>query len=86
MPLIASALAGAAIMTPVLVVMWRSFTSGKLGFTVGLNLTNYLRVFGDKDILPMLSNSVVYAAGSALTCQAMAHAYTLPVRRCWGRF
>ncbi len=66
MPLIASALAGAAIMTPVLVVMWRSFTSGKLGFTVGLNLTNYLRVFGDKDILPMLSNSVVYAAGSAL--------------------
>jgi len=65
-PLIASALAGAAIMTPVLVVMWRSFTSGKLGFTVGLNLTNYLRVFGDKDILPMLSNSVVYAAGSAL--------------------
>ena len=66
MPLIASALAGAAIMTPVLVVMWRSFTSGKLGFTVGLNLTNYLRVFGDKDILPMLSNSVIYAAGSAL--------------------
>jgi iron(III) transport system permease protein len=65
-PLIASALAGAAIMTPVLVVMWRSFTSGKLGFTVGLNLTNYLRVFGDKDILPMLSNSVIYAAGSAL--------------------
>ena len=66
MPLIASAIAGAAIMTPVLVVMWRSFTSGKLGFTVGLNLTNYLRVFGDKDIMPMLSNSVVYAAGSAL--------------------
>ena len=66
MPLIASALAGAAIMTPVLVVMWRSFTSGKLGFTVGLNLANYLRVFGDKDIMPMLSNSVVYAAGSAL--------------------
>jgi iron(III) transport system permease protein len=65
-PLIASALAGAAIMTPVLVVMWRSFTSGKLGFTVGLNLANYLRVFGDKDIMPMLSNSVVYAAGSAL--------------------
>ena len=65
-PLIASAIAGAAIMTPVLVVMWRSFTSGKLGFTVGLNLTNYLRVFGDKDIMPMLSNSVIYAAGSAL--------------------
>jgi iron(III) transport system permease protein len=65
-PLIASAIAGAAIMTPVLVVMWRSFTSGKLGFTVGLNLANYFRVFGDKDIMPMLSNSVIYAAGSAL--------------------
>jgi len=65
-PLIASAIAGAAIMTPVLVVMWRSFTSGKLGLTVGLNLANYLRVFGDRDIMPMLSNSIVYAAGSAL--------------------
>ena len=66
MPLVASAVAGAAIMTPVLVVMWRSFTSGKLGFSVGLNLANYLRVFGDKDIFSMLSNSVIYAAGSAL--------------------
>jgi iron(III) transport system permease protein len=65
-PLVASAVAGAAIMTPVLVVMWRSFTSGKLGFSVGLNLANYLRVFGDKDIFSMLSNSVIYAAGSAL--------------------
>jgi iron(III) transport system permease protein len=65
-PLIASAIAGAAIITPVLVVLWRSFTSGKLGFTVGLNVTNYLRVFGDKDILAMLGNSVWYAGGSAL--------------------
>jgi len=65
-PLVASGVAGAAIMTPVLVVMWRSFTSGKLGFSVGLNLANYLRVFGDKDIFSMLSNSVIYAAGSAL--------------------
>ena len=65
-PLVASAIAGAAIITPVLVVLWRSFTSGKLGFTVGLNVTNYLRVFGDKDILAMLGNSVWYAGGSAL--------------------
>lgn len=65
-PLIASAVAGAAIITPVLVVLWRSFTSGKLGFTVGWNLTNYLRVFGDKDIMAMLGNSVFYAGGSAL--------------------
>ena len=53
-------------MTPIVVVLWRSFTSGRLGFSVGLNLDNYLRVFGDKDIMPMLSNSVIYAAGSAL--------------------
>ena len=65
-PLIASTIAGAAIITPVIVVLWRSFTTGRLGFTVGLNLTNYVRVFGDKDILPMLSNSVIYAAGSAM--------------------
>ena len=65
-PLCASTVAGVVIMTPVLVVMWRSFTSGKLGFTVGLNVTNYLRVFADKDIWPMLSNSLVYAGGSAL--------------------
>ncbi|MGE5217016.1 MAG: ABC transporter permease [Chloroflexota bacterium] len=69
-PLIASAIAGAAIITPVLVVLWRSLTTGRLGFTVGLNLNNYLRVFGDKDILPMLANSVFYAGGAALlgTC------------------
>ena len=65
-PLTASTIAGAAIITPVLVVLWRSFTSGRLGFDVGLNLTNYMRVFGDKDIMPMLSNSVTYAAGAAL--------------------
>ena len=47
-------------------MLWRSFTSGRLGFDVGINLANYARVFGDKDIMPMLSNSVVYAAGSAL--------------------
>jgi len=64
-PLLASAIAGAAIISPVLVVLWRSFTTGRLGFTVGLNLTNYLRVFGDRDILPMLGNSIFYAAGAA---------------------
>jgi iron(III) transport system permease protein len=65
-PLVASTLAGAAIITPVLVVLWRSFTSGRLGFDVGLNLANYARVFNDKDIIPMLSNSVTYAAGAAI--------------------
>lgn len=66
MPLLASSIAGAAIITPVVVVLWRSFTTGKLGFTVGLNVDNYMRVFGDKDIWSMLQSSVVYAAGAAL--------------------
>ena len=66
MPLIASAIAGAAIITPVFVVLWRSFTAGKLGFNVGLHLTNYMRVFADKDMMAMLGNSVWYAGGSAL--------------------
>jgi len=65
-PLCASAIAGIVIITPVLVVLWRSLTSGKLGFTVAINASNYLRVFADKDIWPMLSNSIVYAGGSAL--------------------
>jgi len=60
-----SAIAGGAIITPVIIVLWRSFTTGKLGFSVGLTLTNYLRVFADRDILPMLVNSVVYAGGAA---------------------
>jgi len=70
-PLIGSAIAAAAIMTPVVVVLWRSFTTGRLGFTVGLNLANYLRVFGDKDIVPMLSNSLIYAGGAALLGTAL---------------
>jgi iron(III) transport system permease protein len=65
-PLFASAIAGGAIITPVVIVLWRSFTTGKLGFSVGLTLTNYVRVFSDRDILPMLGNSVVYAGGAAV--------------------
>jgi iron(III) transport system permease protein len=64
-PLLTSAIAGGAIITPVIIVFWRSFTTGKLGFSVGLTFTNYLRVFADRDILPMLLNSVVYAGGAA---------------------
>ena len=63
LPLVASSIAGAAIITPVIIVFWRSFTSGKLGFTVGFNVANYARVLGDKDIWAMLNNSVIYAAG-----------------------
>jgi iron(III) transport system permease protein len=64
-PLLASAIAGGAIITPVVIVMLRSITTGKLGASMGVTAENYLRVLLDKDILPMLSNSVLYAAGSA---------------------
>jgi iron(III) transport system permease protein len=64
-PLCASSIAGAAIIAPVLVVLWRSLTTGKLGFSVGLNADNYLRVINDKDLWPMLANSLIYAGGSA---------------------
>jgi iron(III) transport system permease protein len=64
--LIGSSIAGVAIIAPIFVVLWRSFTSGRLGFSVGLNMTNYLRVLADKDLMPMLANSVIYAGGEAL--------------------
>ena len=64
-PLVASAVAGGAIITPVVIVLFRSLTTGKLGASVGFTLANYMRVFGDRDILPMLTNSVIYAAGAA---------------------
>jgi iron(III) transport system permease protein len=64
-PLLASAIAGAAIITPIIIVMLRSLTTGKLGVEMGISAENYLRVFLDKDILPMLYNSIFYAAGSA---------------------
>ncbi|MGE5303404.1 MAG: ABC transporter permease [Alphaproteobacteria bacterium] len=64
-PLVTSAVAGGAIITPVVIVLLRSLTTGRLGASVGFTLANYLRVFGDRDIVPMLTNSVVYAAGAA---------------------
>jgi iron(III) transport system permease protein len=64
-PLFASMLTGGAIITPVLIVLIRSFTTGKLGAFVGFTWDNYFRVVTDKDILPMISNSILYAAGSA---------------------
>jgi iron(III) transport system permease protein len=64
-PLLASIIVGAAIITPVVIVFLRSVTTGRLGTTVALTFSNYLRVFGDRDILPMLNNSILYAAGSA---------------------
>ena len=65
-PLIASVIVGAAIITPIIIVLLKSLTTGKLGASVGLTVANYLRVFGDRDILPLLNNSILYAAGSAV--------------------
>lgn len=46
--------------------MLRSVTTGRLNIAMGITAENYLRVFLDKDLLPMLNNSVIYAAGSAV--------------------
>jgi len=44
----------------------RSFTTGRLGAAGGFAFDNYLRVLRDPQILPMLQNSLIYAAGSAI--------------------
>jgi iron(III) transport system permease protein len=58
-------IAGGAIITPVIIVLLRSVSTGKLGIATGFSGENYLRVFADRDIWSMLNNSIVYAAGSA---------------------
>jgi iron(III) transport system permease protein len=62
---LASLIAGGAIITPVIVVMLRSVTTGKLGAAIGFSAENYLRVFADQQIWSLLNNSILYAAGSA---------------------
>ncbi len=65
MPILASLIAGGAIITPVIVVLLRSFTTGKLGTAIGFSAENYQRVFADQQIWSLLNNSILYAAGSA---------------------
>jgi iron(III) transport system permease protein len=65
-PLISSTLAGTLILTPVVIVLFRSLTTGRLGAFVGVTAENYLRVLGDPQIWPMMKNSILYAGGSAL--------------------
>ena len=65
MPILASLIAGGAIITPVIVVLLRSVTTGKLGAAIGFSTENYLRVFADQQIWSLLNNSILYAAGSA---------------------
>jgi iron(III) transport system permease protein len=64
-PILASVIAGGAIITPVIIVLLRSVTTGKLGAATGFSAENYLRVFADKQIWSLLNNSILYAAGSA---------------------
>jgi len=64
-PILASLIAGGAIVTPVIVVLLRSVTTGKLGAAIGFSAENYLRVFADRQIWSLLNNSILYAAGSA---------------------
>lgn len=59
-------IAGSLILTPVLVVLFRSLTTTRLATYVGLTGENYIRVLTDPEILPMLQNSLVYAAGCAV--------------------
>jgi iron(III) transport system permease protein len=64
-PILASLIAGGAIITPVIVVLLRSVTTGKLGAAIGFSGENYQRVFADQQIWSLLNNSILYAAGSA---------------------
>ena len=65
-PFLASTVAGALIITPVLIVLFRSFTTARLGAQVSSIGENYFRVFNDPQILPLINNSLLYAAGSAI--------------------
>src|SRR2546426_2323944 len=65
-PLFASVIAGSLIIAPVLIVLSRSLTTARLGTFVGLTSENYVRVFTDPKLFPMLWNSLIYAAGSAV--------------------
>lgn len=64
-PLSSSLIAGSLILTPVLAVLFQSLTTTRLATYVGLTGENYFRVVTDPEILPMLNNSLLYAAGSA---------------------
>src|SRR2546427_6104267 len=64
-PLFASVIAGSLIIAPVLVVLSRTLTAARLVTVVGLTSENYVRVFTDPKLFPMLWNSLIHAAGSA---------------------
>ncbi|HEY3305840.1 MAG TPA: iron ABC transporter permease [Candidatus Binatia bacterium] len=59
-------MAGSLIIAPIAIVLYRSFTTTRLGAAVGATMENYVRALSDPQIVPMINNSIVYAAGSAL--------------------
>lgn len=65
-PLFSSVIAASLIVTPVIIVLVRSFTTARFGVATGIGLANYSRVLHDPQILPMLKNSLIYAGGSAI--------------------
>jgi len=64
-PLFSSVIAGCLIITPIVVVLFRSFTTTRLGASIGFSVENYIRVLTDPQILPMIYDSLLYAGGSA---------------------
>ncbi len=65
-PLASSIIAGGVIIAPVLIVLYRSVTTTRLGVYVGLTGENYIRVLTDPKIWVMLKNSLIYAVGSSV--------------------
>lgn len=65
-PLAFSVIAGGVITAPVLVVIYKSLTTTRLGDYVGLNVGNYLRVINDPMIWSLITNSLIFAVGSAI--------------------
>ncbi len=53
------------IIAPIMIVLFRSFTTARLGTMVGFNTENYVKVLADPKILSLINNSLLYAAGSA---------------------
>jgi len=65
-PLAFSVIAGGVITAPVVAVVYKSLTTTRLGDYVGLNVENYLRVITDPAIWSLISNSLIFAVGSAI--------------------
>ena len=70
-PLAFSVIAGCILTAPVLIVLYKSLTTTRLGDFVGLNFENYLRVLSDPKIWSLIVNSLTFAVGSAILGTAL---------------